>query len=383
MATIIVQFGNYGLTRINKNNKNNKNNNNKRKNNTGPRRRRVRSSNDMYVRSAPMSLGVTSGPMGTSLPKITSTRNGMIVTHRERVKNVTAAGSAFEAHSYVVNPGMAGTFPWLSSLANLYEKYKFRKLKIHYMPCCASTQIGQLCFAADWDVNDIDPDSMEEMGAWQDHMTTNCWAPCSVDLFPTLNDRKPEHFTRPGTPYSLDFDLTNYDTCKLWVATTGVGAAVIGSFEIEYTIELFVHQLEHTESGSLYGPGTRTDAKPFGDAALVSLGHRTVYPPVSHDTSTGDFVFDSDWEGLLQVVVKGTPNTTAPTAITRTGSLTPVSSNFTTLYTVLAGSVMIMNLVLQATQGSTLRFAIGGTGLALNIAAIVQWFQAEKDVIVT
>lgn len=55
--------------------------------------------------------------------------------------------SAFLSQNYPINPGNMATFPWLSTVANNFQDYKFRKLIFEFRPLCSestSTTSGSL-----------------------------------------------------------------------------------------------------------------------------------------------------------------------------------------------------------------------------------------------
>jgi hypothetical protein len=70
---------------------------------------------------------------GNQIPKFTSTHSTNIVCHREYLGDITGT-TAFTNAAYPLNPGMSTTFPWLSTIADNYQEYKFHGLIFEFRP---------------------------------------------------------------------------------------------------------------------------------------------------------------------------------------------------------------------------------------------------------
>jgi hypothetical protein len=66
-------------------------------------------------------------------PKFSATHATNIVCHREYLGDISGNGS-FTNASYPLNPGMATTFPWLSTIAANYQQYRFHGLIFEFRP---------------------------------------------------------------------------------------------------------------------------------------------------------------------------------------------------------------------------------------------------------
>lgn len=62
-----------------------------------------------------------------------------------------------------INPANGILFPWLSRIATAYEKYKFKKFKVHYTPNTGTSANGNISMAIDFDVSDDAPTSLVEL----------------------------------------------------------------------------------------------------------------------------------------------------------------------------------------------------------------------------
>lgn len=71
--------------------------------------------------------------MNNQIPKFSSSDRTNIVCHREYLGDVLGT-TAFNNLTYPLNPGMAATFPWLSTIAQNYQEYKFHGLIFEFRP---------------------------------------------------------------------------------------------------------------------------------------------------------------------------------------------------------------------------------------------------------
>lgn len=70
---------------------------------------------------------------GNQIPKFASTKQTNIVCHREYLGDIFGT-AGFNNTSYPLNPGVATTFPWLSSIAQNYQQYKFHGIIFEFRP---------------------------------------------------------------------------------------------------------------------------------------------------------------------------------------------------------------------------------------------------------
>jgi len=70
---------------------------------------------------------------GSQIPKFSTTHATNIVCHREYLGDITGT-AAFNNTAYPLNPGLATTFPWLSTIADNYQEYKFHGIMFEFRP---------------------------------------------------------------------------------------------------------------------------------------------------------------------------------------------------------------------------------------------------------
>jgi len=229
----------------------------------------------------------------------------MTVVHRERFDFVAGLNTGvFEAFRYSVNPGDVDTFPWLSGIANRYEKYKFKMLKFIYVPQCSTATAGTVSLVFDFDPNDAPPNSMTEALTYHDFTTGPAWTAQTLISDLKNGDRAPQKNTRSRGESQTE--LNNYDVGTLFVCTEGfASAAKLGYVEVEYSVEFFIHQIpiDHgMEIGQpAYDYGTTGGYTSAFVTPLPNLLQEGEVPPVREDPTTiGKYIFSEDFQGLAQ-----------------------------------------------------------------------------------
>jgi hypothetical protein len=77
------------------------------------------------------------------------------------MRDVTSA--ALGAFSLNVDALIPTTFGWLGALSDLYSKYRWRKIKLIYIPACPTTTPGSTCMSLGYDRFDTNPASIQAM----------------------------------------------------------------------------------------------------------------------------------------------------------------------------------------------------------------------------
>lgn len=209
---------------------------------------------------------------------------GMITPMRSRrIQNSELIASvsntnSFTATKYTINPGLSGTFPWLSIQAAQWQQYRFHKLCFRYVTRAPTSESGSLILSPEYNVSDTSPSTEQAASNTMDAVEDAVWKSitCTLDvraMFP-LGPRKQ---IRSGT---IAGDYTTYDAGKLFVCTVGSSTNSIGKLWVDYDVELFVPQTSSVTataaaSTSAYGRATSvsfTTATPLAidfDAATV------------------------------------------------------------------------------------------------------------------
>lgn len=187
---------------------------------------------------------------GMSPPQIINTvnKNGFIVRHREYIADITAS-TTFVNRTYDINPGLSGSFPYLSQIAKAFELYRMRGLVYEFksmssdsvLSSGASTALGTVALATQY--NSLSA-PFTNLIALENHEFSNACKP-SCDMLHPVECKKSlvsvsELYTRTGSvPDNADIRL--YDLGQLNVATSGMQNAVgvIGQLWCTYEIEFY------------------------------------------------------------------------------------------------------------------------------------------------
>jgi hypothetical protein len=204
-------------------------------------------------------------------------------------------------------------FPWLSQVAQRFESYKFRNITFKYHTRAATTQVGTVGLAFDFDALDPAPDSQLKALSYHDKEADATWKEMRLTLDLSQGDKFPSRYTRIGTALTATSDLKTYDLGNLHVFTDGVAASSnLGLLEVCYSIDLFVPQIEGSIGGYLADTAGLDATHLFGTNPGADA--QSFFPGIL--TASDTFTFNQVFEGLLILNLTGTvlvDNTLTPT----------------------------------------------------------------------
>jgi hypothetical protein len=217
---------------------------------------------------------------GAQVPQFSSNRATNIVCHREYLGDMSGT-TAFTNIAFPINPGVATTFPWLSTIAQNYQEYKihglifeFRSLITDFVP---GGSPGVVVMATNYNSDSATFLTKQEMENSE----------FAVSVKPTLSlihgvecatDQTvlPQLYVRSGAP-ATGVDLKTTDLGKFQFASqNNPTPIVLGELWISYCIEFFKPILPAD-----VGPGTASaridrsgynNANPLGTANVRSSG---------------------------------------------------------------------------------------------------------------
>lgn len=178
-----------------------------------------------------------------------------------------------------LNPGIASTFPWLSTQAIGWEKYKFHKLRFHFLTRVSTSVQGSVIIAPDYDAADSAPQDEATITAYQNTVECVPWKDMVVELkTSSLAEGKDRRFIR-SIPLANNLDIKTYDVGKLFIATAGTNAAqTLGKLWVEYDVEFFIPQLPSVQnvlspvSSVIESGGALSTGNPLGSAPSQDAG---------------------------------------------------------------------------------------------------------------
>lgn len=331
-------------------------NNSRKKKGKGP----VRDRNPLKGAAKPSAAPVAnSTARKVGVPRFGYLPSGeVVITHREFVQDLFGS-VAFFAGSSAINPGRNDLFPWLSSIANNYESYRFERLAIHYETACATSTVGTVAIAVDFDPSDPAPVTKQQVLSWQGAVRCAPWERDIVYRADPMNlNKRKTYFVRAlAVPAGADRSL--YDTGNLIVTTSGMANSNgIGELWVDYTVRLMTPQLGDVMSG--LGRGGRWDGSDNTIPFLTAAANNSITSAELTKTSTGatpsitTLLFLRPWSGIVSIGCNGTGLLTATSTGTTTralidSTLNPDGTTFSAIWAV------------QAEQGETAVFTINNT----------------------
>lgn len=180
--------------------------------------------------------------MNYSRPKAVDTSGGILIKKREYIQNIIPQ-DPFTPVKIEFNPGLNTMFPWLSGVAQNFEKYKVRKLHFIYETSQSTFVPGMVMMAPEFNVSDSLPSSKAELLEYAFATRAPVWKNfrLSIDIEAVMNFR--DYYVRVNE-LSVANDKKLYDPLYLIVATDAVSTDIsyAGELWIEYEIELLYPQ---------------------------------------------------------------------------------------------------------------------------------------------
>ncbi len=256
------------------------------------------------------------------------------MTHKEFISDISSSVIFTNERILDVNPSNPACFPYLSGIAQNFERYQIHGMIVYFRSTSAdalnstNTALGTVIIASDYDVLDVDWGDKQSMEAAMFSISgkPSCDLVHPIECAATNRFNK-QLFLRPGNnPLPQGADAKLYDWCKTTIATTGSQAvATIGELWVSYDIELFVPQLSVPKNmnGKYYHmwSGDYTNAAPLGSTReefYDTIGVSTSSTVITIQENTyGYFLVTHRWQG------------TSVTATTPTFVLSNCAANLT------------------------------------------------------
>jgi hypothetical protein len=187
-------------------------------------------------------------------PTITGSAGNTRIVHCEQVLAINGS-DAFTVQQLQLNPGLSGSFPWLSGRASGYEKYRIHNFGVSYVPSKAvSTTVGNVCLAFDYNPDDGTPSSWANISTYESNVSGMARSMISLKAKANrLHDQCGHLQVRCGpVGGSLKFS----DGASLLIATEDCAdSSEVGKIYLSYDIELSSPQ---TEPGTKVSRSTAT-----------------------------------------------------------------------------------------------------------------------------
>lgn len=213
---------------------------------------------------------------GMTPPQVVNSVNngGVIIRHREYLGDIPATVD-FSIQSFLIQPGLSETFPWLSQMANSFEQYKLRGMLFEFqstssdavLSTATSSALGTVVMMTEYDVADSIPTSKRQML----NAEFSCSSKPSCSFIHPIECARSQSqldmlYTRGTLTVPAGFDQRLYDFARFHIATEGMQAAsgVCGELWVTYEIELFKPQFYFYALADHFRMTTITQANPLG-----------------------------------------------------------------------------------------------------------------------
>lgn len=306
----------------------------KKKTTSQPRKSRGNDRPRIVRSVAPKNIGTT---IVTGSANMRSGNSRIVISHSELIGPVISTAVGFSlAHSVAnesansmlrlrCNPGSAKTFNWLSTVAPLYENYRFKRLRFRFVPRLSANSNGDFIATPDYDAADSIQDMSEQLlmnnrgtvsgSIWQNQVL-HLDVKAMNRLFKSHSNMSDERFATTKQDQKtvdaaqvgiyLDYDFVGVLSGKLWV---------------DYEVELSDPQ-SPTDPVNKGGANLNfinlqhNSPAPFNAANSLSTHQEETIPVLRDGNSPGiqaaltypsAFVgqFTKDYEGLLTSTVGG------------------------------------------------------------------------------
>lgn len=177
----------------------------------------------------------------TREPRFGNATNVVRVAHTEMLAEVPS-DEYFVVNYYTVNAAQLATFPWLSSIARRFERYRFVGLKFHFEPTCPTTTAGYFAMYLDYNATDSGPDTYQAFMANNGAITGPLYHSHQISVNPSLVRERGFLFTRDDFTSSTG-GLLNYDLATLYYVCVSSDTLGKGALYVTYEVELMQPQL--------------------------------------------------------------------------------------------------------------------------------------------
>lgn len=289
--------------------------------------------------------------------KITQLKDSVRIVHRELVAGVTGSLAYAVPTTLALNPGLPASFPWLSTQAQGWERYRFNRLKYCFFTRASSATAGSVMLIPDYDASDSAPLSELIGSSYEDVSEDVPWKDIVCDLRPSaLHAIGPSKFVRVGA-LAANQDIKTYDAGNLFVATLDGAVTSWGKLWVEYDVTLMTPQLQPGGTGvisAIHSLGAlATTANELGTTQSLQAGSAAFAT-----ISTASITFNQAGKYLLCVSTSAATSVTetAVPTVSASGSFSPIMSLSAPFTAGSTTTVMIQEMIVNVVVGTIVSF---------------------------
>jgi hypothetical protein len=127
------------------------------------------------VVSAPVAMGAVDRGNRKNLPNMIMKGPTALVRNFEQVGAFPTGNTSFQISGAVSNPGIPGSFPWLSAIAANYQKFRFRYLRFFFSGSCPTSTTGKVFISLTYDGLDSIPSTLAQIMQSEDSCSGPAW----------------------------------------------------------------------------------------------------------------------------------------------------------------------------------------------------------------
>jgi hypothetical protein len=247
---------------------------------------------------------------GNQIPKFSSTAQTNIVCHREYLGDITGTAS-FANRNFPLNPGIAETFPWLSTIAQNYQEYKFHGVIFEFRSLVTDFVTngapGVVIMATNYNSDALSYASKQEMENSEYAVSVKPTRELMHGIECASNQTVlPQLYVRSGLPPSGQ-DLRLYDLGKFQFATQANPVQTMGELWVSYCVEFFKPILPVDVGGNILSSLTNRNAfsaaSPLGGIQSSISGDLLVFYGPTTISWTGQpgncYLVNISWTGTI------------------------------------------------------------------------------------
>lgn len=146
----------------------------------------------------------------------------------------------YSVATFPINPANPKTFPWLSYIARLYDKYRFYGLRFIYVNSVSTQTEGNLMMSLDYDTLDAAPANLIEASQLAKYKVSPLYCPCDFSIPVNHPGNSNWLYTFDLSATTNTVDLKTYNLGNVFLSLDGVpqDGKDYGYLAVEYDVEL-------------------------------------------------------------------------------------------------------------------------------------------------
>lgn len=186
---------------------------------------------------------------GTEVPSFIDSNRFTRITHREFVQDIVVPGAptAFNNTTFVINPGNATLFPWLSTIASCYQQYEIMGMVFMFKSTSTdfstSGALGSVILSTNYDVLETAYQNkvIMENSQYAVSAKPSLSQMHAIECDPKLTSITTKYIRNPSSSATASQDARFYDHGLFELATVGLSSTagqVLGELWVTYDIKL-------------------------------------------------------------------------------------------------------------------------------------------------